>query len=269
MNRDTLYSGAVFDLDAGPVTIILPDAGERFISMQVFTEDHYTVGVYYNPGSYTFTREQIGTRYVCIALRILADAVDQSDIAKVHVIQDAVKVQQANSGAFEIPEWDHEGQKKVRDALLALASTVPNFNGAFGSKDEVDPIMHLIGSAAGWGGNPDKEAIYLNFAPENNDGQTVYTLTVKDVPVDGFWSISMYNAEGYFQPNERNAYSINNLTAAKNEDGSVTVQFGGCEDGTLNCLPITPGWNYLVRLYRPRAEILSGEWTFPEPALVG
>ena len=41
-NRDTLYSGAVFDLDAGPVTITLPDAGKRFRSIQVFDEDQYT-----------------------------------------------------------------------------------------------------------------------------------------------------------------------------------------------------------------------------------
>ena len=38
MNRDTLYSQALFDLDAGPVTITLPDAGERFLSMQVISE---------------------------------------------------------------------------------------------------------------------------------------------------------------------------------------------------------------------------------------
>jgi hypothetical protein len=31
---------------------------------------------------------------------------------------------------------------------------------------------------------------------------------------------------------------------------------------TPNCLPIMPGWNYTVRLYRPRAEILNGKWTF-------
>ena len=42
MNRDTLYSAAVFDLDAGPVTITLPDAGKRFMSMQVIDEDQYT-----------------------------------------------------------------------------------------------------------------------------------------------------------------------------------------------------------------------------------
>jgi hypothetical protein len=42
MNRDTLYSAAVFDLDAGPVTITLPDPGKRFLSMQVIDEDEYT-----------------------------------------------------------------------------------------------------------------------------------------------------------------------------------------------------------------------------------
>jgi hypothetical protein len=38
MNRDTLYSGAVFDLDAGPATITLPNAGGRFMSMQVIDD---------------------------------------------------------------------------------------------------------------------------------------------------------------------------------------------------------------------------------------
>src|SRR5689334_8088878 len=55
LNRDTLYSSAVFDLDAGPVTITLPDAGGRFMSLQVINQDHYTLGVHYRPGSYTLT----------------------------------------------------------------------------------------------------------------------------------------------------------------------------------------------------------------------
>src|SRR6267142_844737 len=58
-NRDTLYSGAVFDYDAGPVTITLPDAGNRFMSMQVIDEDQYTHAVYYGAGRYTMTREEM------------------------------------------------------------------------------------------------------------------------------------------------------------------------------------------------------------------
>jgi uncharacterized protein DUF1214 len=70
----------------------------------------------------------------------------------------------------------------------------------------------------------------------------------------GFWSIAVYNSEGYIQKNEYDAYSLNNITASKSADGSVAVQFGGCDGKSRNCLPITPGWNYWVRLYRPRAE---------------
>ena len=55
-----------------------------------------------------------------------------------------------------------------------------------------------------------------------------------------------------------------NITAKKAADGSATVQFGGCDGKRPNCLRTVPGWNYMVRLYRPRAEILNGTWTFPD-----
>jgi hypothetical protein len=266
MNRDTLYSSAVVDLEAGPATVALPDAGRRFRSMQVINQDHYVVGnVIYDAGSYTYDKQKAGTRYVLIALRTLVDPNDPKDIEKVHALQDASKINQANPGKFEVPDWDQASQRKVRDALLILGSTIPDFKNAFGTKEQVDPIRHLVGTALGWGGNPDKDATYLNVNPPKNDGKTVHRLTVKDVPVDGFWSISLYNKEGYFQANPQNAYSLNNLTAKKDADGSYTVQFGGDAAKTPNVLPIMPGWNYTVRLYRPRAEILNGTWKFPEP----
>ena len=138
-------------------------------------------------------------------------------------------------------------------------------NGAFGAKGQVDPVRRLLGAAAGWGGNPDKDAIYLNVVPKENDGKIVYRLTVKDVPVKGFWSVSVYNAQGYFQANPLNAYSLNSVMAKKSADGSATIQFGGCDDGKVpNCLPVTSGWNYMVRLYRPEKAILDGTWKFPE-----
>ena len=59
------------------------------------------------------------------------------------------------------------------------------------------------------------------------------------------------------------------ITGKKYADGSVPVQFGGCDGKIPNCLPIMKGWNYTVRLYRPRPEILNGKWKFPEPKPVG
>jgi hypothetical protein len=263
-NRDTLYSAGVFDLDAGPVTVTLPDAGERFFSMQVITEDHYAPRVIYDPGSYTFTREEIGTRYVATPIRILVNPNDPADLQQVHALQDAVVVELANAGTFDVPDWDPVSQKAVRDPLVALFATLPDSKRMFGTKEDTDPVRRLIGSAAAWGGNPEKEALYLPVTPPNNDGQTVHRLTVRDVPVDGFWSVTVYNKDGYFIENPQNAYSLNNILAAKESDGSVEIQFGGCDGSVANCLPVTPGWNYLVRLYRPRQEILDGSWTFPE-----
>ncbi|HEX8815548.1 MAG TPA: DUF1214 domain-containing protein, partial [Terriglobales bacterium] len=151
------------------------------------------------------------------------------EICQVHALQDAVKNSQRSPGYFEVPNWDQVSQKKVRDALLVLASTISDFGGAFGPKGQVDPVRHQIGTAAAWGGNPEKDATYLNVTPAKNYGTTIYKLTVKDVPVDGFWSISLYNPEGYFQKNEFNAHLVNNITAKKDADGSIAVQFGGCD----------------------------------------
>ena len=264
-NRDTLYSAAVFDLNAGPVTVTMPDAGKRFMSMMVIDEDEYVPLVFYGSGAHTLTKKQIGTRYVLVGIRTFVDPADPKDLEKVHTLQDAIKVSQVSPGTFEVPKWDQASQKRVREALLALAATLPDTKRMFGTKDQVEPVRHLIGAATGWGGNPDKDAMYLTVVPSKNDGATIYKLTAKDVPVDGFWSISVYNAKGYFEKNQYAAYSLNNITAAKNADSSVTIQFGGCDGKIPNCLPTTPGWNYWVRLYRPRAEILNGSWKFPDP----
>jgi len=262
-NRDTLYAAAVFDLDAGPVSITLPDAGSRFMSLQLIDEDHYTHQVIYSTGDYTFTREQIGTRYVATAVRILVDPNSPDDIAGVHALQDALVVEQDKPGSFDVPEWDPVSQKTVRDALVSLATTLPDTKRMFGTREDTDPIRHLIGSANAWGGNPEEDALYLTVVPPQNDGTTVHRLTVDDVPVDGFWSVTVYNKDGYFSPNAQNAYSFNNVTAQKGSDGNTTIQFGGCDGDAPNCLPITPGWNYTVRLYRPQQAILDGSWTFP------
>ena len=265
MNRDTLYSFGVFDLDAGPVTITLPDSGKRFMSMQVIDEDHYAPYVYYAPGSHKITKQDIGTRYVCVGIRTFVNPNDPADIKATHALQDAIKVEQASPGKLETPNWDKESLKKMREALLGVMAANGGLNSThmFGRKDEVDPVQHLLGTAGGWGGNPQSAAMYSGVVPKKNDGKTAYVLTVKDVPVDGFWSVSVYDKDGFFVKNAKNAYTVNNVTAKPNADGSVTIRFGGDPNAT-NYIPIMPGWNYLFRMYRPRKEILDGTWKLPE-----
>ena len=143
----------------------------------------------------------------------------------------------AARASFEVPNWDQASQKKVRDALLALGATLPDWRRAAGRKDEVDPVRHLIGTATGWGRNPDKDAIYLNVTPAKNDGKTIYRLNVKDVPVDGFWSISVYNAEGYFEQ-EPVSTPTRSTTSPRRKAPTARspIQFGGC-DGKIAELP--------------------------------
>jgi hypothetical protein len=263
LNRDTLYSAAVFDLDAAPVTVTLPEAQGRFMSLQVIDQDQYTFGVFYGAGSYRLERERVGTRYVVAAVRALVDPSDPGDMRAVHALQDQIRVEQAAAGTFVIPHWDRATQNTVRAALLTLAATLPDTKRMYGRRGEVDPVRFLIGAAQGWGANPESEALYLNVVPARNDGVTPYRLKVGNVPVDGFWSISVYNAEGYFEKNASDVYSLNNITAERSADGTFEILFGRCDAGTRNCIPIMPGWNYMVRLYRPRPEVLRGDWSFP------
>ncbi|MCZ6860966.1 MAG: DUF1214 domain-containing protein [Alphaproteobacteria bacterium] len=263
MNRDTLYSVGVFDLTEA-VTIAKPDGGNRFQSMLVINQDHSMLPVEHGSGDFTLTKEKVGTRYVIVVFRTFANPMDAKDIEKANALQDQIKITQANLGSFEVPDWDERSLGKVRDAINVLADGITDTSGMFGDKDKLDPIRHLLGTAFGWGGNPEEAAVYVNEKPDRNDGATAYTVTVKDVPVDGFWSITIYNAKGYMEKNDFGAYSYNSVTAKPNNDGSTTIHFGG-DPSNSNYLPIVEGWKYVVRLYQPRKEILDGSWKFPSP----
>jgi hypothetical protein len=251
------------------VKVTLPKPGKRFMSITAINENHYVFEVGYGGGNYSYTRSEVGTRYLFVALRILVNPADPQDTKQAHALQDAVVVKQKSPGRFEATNWDPVSHKKVRDLLLALNATLPDLQKAFGSRTQVDAVRHLIGTASAWGGNPEKDAIYLNVTPAKNDGAAIYKLNVPaKVPVDAFWSVSVYDTTGHFRKNPYNAYSFNSLTAKKSADGSVSIQFGGCDGKIPNCLPTVKDWNYMVRLYRPRDELLNGKWKFPEAQLM-
>ena len=264
MNRDTLYSAVVADISEGAV-LGLPDAGGRYLSVMVVNQDHYINQIFHEPGEHILDVAAFGTPHVLLAARTLVDSADPDDVKKVNDLQDRMTFTATSDRPFTMPEYDPRTFAATRDSLRALADGLGGFEGAFGRREDVDPVRHLLGTAAGWGGLPETEAYYVNVNPNLPVGE--YSLTVRDVPVDAFWSISLYNAEGYF-PDNGHRVSINSLTATPNEDGSTTVHFGGSDDGP-NTLAIMDGWNYLVRLYRPRPEVLDGTWTFPSVARRG
>ena len=183
MNRDTLYSFAVVDVSAG-ATLMIPDAGDRYLSVMVVNEDHYINRVLHGEGRYDLTADDVGS---------------PADLASVAAIQDQLLLSAAADRPFVLPDYDTESLDRTRKALLTLASDMTSFESTFGRKEDVDPVHHLVGTAAGWGGLPDAEATYVGVAPGLPVGE--YELTVgPDVPVNGFWSISVYNADGFFEP---------------------------------------------------------------------
>jgi len=267
MNVDTIYSSLVLDLSE-PAEVTLPEIDGRYQSMHVVNQDHYMF-VEAKPGTYKLTGENVGTRFAAITFRTFIDQSDPDDVKAAHAAQDGIVVSGGGSGPFEAPDWDTEKLAAARKALNDLAAEI-SFDSAraFGRKDEVDPVQYLVGGISGWAGLPAEGAIYLIDTVDQNDGKTPYKITAKDVPVDAFWSVTVYNADGYMEPNDLGRNNYNNVTAEPNDDGSITIHFGACDDGRVNCIPITPDWSYAVRLYQPRAEILDGSWTFPafEPA---
>lgn len=257
-NRDTLYSVAIVDI-AGGATITIPDAGDRYISVMVINQDHYINRVFHSAGTYPLSVDEFDTDYVIVAARILFDPNSPDDIAEVHRLQDALLVDAAEQRAFVPQDWDPASHKEVREALLVLGKTIGGLAGCFGRKDQVDPVRHLVGTALGWGGLPDAEAQYINVDPGLSGGH--YSATFRDVPADAFWSVSVYNRAGYFEPGPSGITNVNSVFAVRDDDGSVTVRFG--DPDAVNGIPLPDGWNFLIRIYRPRLDELAG-WKTPE-----
>lgn len=264
MNLDTLYSSGVFDMEAGPVTVTLPEAPDgRYISAQVLTQDHFTVDVFHS-GTHTFSADEVDTRYAVMIVRVFMDATDEEDIAYANALQDLITVEQDGAGEFVVPEYDETSLNQTRMALLQLGALARgNFGVRMGTAEEVDPISHLIVTAVGWGLLPEAEAAYFAGRPAPGEEGLPHELILKDVPADAFWSVTMYNARGFMVENDLGINAINNVNATPREDGSYRLQFGGCDAETVNCIPVPQGWNYILRAYRPGEEITSGEWTPP------
>ena len=97
MNRDTIYSSAVLDLSK-PVTITMPDASGRYMSLHVINQDHYSF-VVSGLGAHKLTQEKVGSRYAYLIVRTFVDADDPNDIKAANAAQDAMTIAGGNNGA--------------------------------------------------------------------------------------------------------------------------------------------------------------------------
>lgn len=266
LNRDTLYSFAIVDISKGAV-VEMPDAGDRYMSLQVMNEDGYTNVVIHGSGRYELTQEEFHTPFVWLLVRTLISTSIENDIDIAHSLQDQLAIESLSERLYHHVSYDIPSFNTTTDLLVELGKGLTDNSKSAGSAKEVDAIKHLITSAYGFGTLPETESFLLVVQP-NLPSDNAYVLNIDDVPVDGFWSLAMYNEEGYFEKNEFESYGYSDQTAEKNPDGSISLHLGG-DPSSVNYIPLPDGWNYVVRLYRPRGEVLDGSWLFPAIERVG
>lgn len=260
MNQDTVYSGAVVNVSEGAM-ITLPETDGRYMSAMVVQNDHYIDQVFKTPGEHVIEAD---TDFVLIAIRTRIDPNDPADSEKVRALQNAVKLTIYATEPHVMPNYDMEQLVAMRDKLAAEAAEFGSLNNMQGARGSVDERMHVLGTAAGWGLLPDANARYLSYGQE--DGQGCFQATYAAPPFNqgGFFSITMYDADGWMFSDRA---ILNEYNIEFNDDGTFDVNFGECGSDAKNNLPIVDGWNFLMRVYEPRLEELDS-YSLPTPVKV-
>jgi len=161
----------------------------------------------------------------------------------------------ASSNPFVFTHDTEESEPPTLDAAVRSSRRVAGLIRLKGKDKNGKPTQQLIGTPLPWDGFSEERAYYLTVEPGKPVGE--YELTIADVPDGACWSITAYAKNGSADQNESDMYNLNSHTASSNGDGSITVHFGGNAKELQNCLPITDGWNYIVRLYKTHTEAHS------------
>jgi hypothetical protein len=136
-------------------------------------------------------------------------------------------------------------------------------------------LKRAIVAQAGLGANLPEDAIYpLNLGDESGkplDGANRYTLHFNKgdtPPANAFWSVTLYDPEGFPVGNSLNRFAVSSWMPFKyNVDGSLDLYFqnaGLGKDKEANWLPAPKGeFNLTMRLYAPKSDALPGKWNPP------
>lgn len=260
INFDTIYSFLILDLST-PAIIELPQTEGRYQSAEVLDDQHYIPFVFKKPGRYELTKENVGSRYAIVIFRTQVNIQDPDDMPKVAALQDRIKVEQSEKGEYQQANaWDMKEILAMRKQYQerAVKEGIKSEEMA-GKKGEISVDMHNFGVAVGWGGLTKEGAVYLFFQESSDEPKT---LTLKDVPKadNAFWSITVYDSDGYPQGEH---FNLNSSFAKSGPEGEVVVHFGGDPDQD-NYLEIYPNWTATFRVYSPQKAYFDGQWKVPE-----
>lgn len=258
INFDTQYSFAILDLTE-EATLIMPETNGRYQSAWFITEEHYNPMAINKPGEYKINQINTGCKYVMIVIRTQVNMKDSVDLDIVSKLQDELKLTQEDRGKYvQSNQWSMDEILAMRKKFQKITDEKRiSSDMMFGKKEDLTLENHNCGTAYGWGGFTKDQAVYPGYTPEST---TPSTLTLKNVPVNAFWSITVYDKDGFPQGD---IYNINSSFATTNEDGSVEIQFGGDKNAD-NYMDIFDSWNFTLRLYQPTEEYFDGSWKVPE-----
>ncbi len=252
-NLDTIYSLAIVNARKG-FTLVLPDVGDRFLSIQIVTEDHLTPFYLYGGARHEFAAGDFATDFVAVGIRIGTDGAAE-DVRK---IIEQLQPQYAIQGAApedDLTPVDKPLLEKVRAALMSGYSALPNTFGVMQKKaaDVKDWEIFTYATAGAWGLSADENAMYAIGGPADAQGGECYVATFPPIPAKAFFSITAYGPEKYLMSDADNVVGSQHGVTLES-DGSFKVAFGSekCRALAPNFLA-TPenGWSILIRAYRP------------------
>ena len=255
MNRDTYYSAAVIDTTQG-ATVTIPETNGRYLSVMVVQNDHYIDQVFLEPGTHEITSD---TDFAMVAMRIRANQNDPDDGDAIAALRAGVKLEVGGNASHVRPNYDMEQLVALRDELTVEGTKLGTLMGMQGAHGTIERMMHLYGTAIGWGLLPDAQAQYLGSAKFSNDGCYMASYDAPPFNEPGFFSITIYDAEGWIY--DENGI-LNEFNMNLNDDGSFDAYFGECGDVDNN-LPTVDGWNYILRIYEPKLDELQ-DFRLPE-----
>jgi len=257
MNRDTYYSFAVVDVSKG-ATISMPAIPEgKYMSVQPVTEDHRIQAMQYGEGTFELSTHTGDHLYVVIRL----DATFTEAEAKKY--QDQMNISANSSGKFTASPVNKESFDIVEKALKAQMPAifkrdgVEALTGMFTDpRDESNKLFstekYQVGAAIGWGGAQIVDNIYE--VSGNYPSNTCHQATFEDPKNKAFWSITVYDKNGFMFNDLAN---VSSNTATVNKEGTYTVSFGCGSDAPNNIVIAndTQMFNLGIRHYMPSDKV--------------
>ncbi len=260
MTRDTLYSPAVVDTSKGATITVPPMPDGRYCSVLLIDNDHYCPGVIYEAGTHPLPSD---TKYLGVLVRIqLLRPTDPADVALVNALQDQFVIDAGSADPFPEPQWDADSLERLSAGYIAEFAKYDKYpDGFMGPRGKADETIRHIACAGAWGLFPNEHAVYINYNG-GHDHRVCHKATFAVPENAGFWSLTVYGADGYMKSDNN---ILNAANVKLNADGTFDVYFGSPEScaNVPNRLDTTEGWNFLMRVYRPGRSVLEGAYTLP------